>query len=157
MKMRADAYFLMAIMAMMLIAIWALVRTPSLSAKLIPLIISSAVLVLAAVALVNSVRPKRRAVTTAKQDSEDATKESMPLRGLLAAGGWIVGFFLGIYLLGLVAAIGLFVFSYMKSHHVGWLTSIILTVFILAFTYGIFQVGLRIQLYEGAILIWLGY
>jgi hypothetical protein len=158
MKIRGDTYFLMAITAMMLVALWSLFQIKQVYAKLVPLILSSAVFILAAVALVRSVLPKNGAGTAVSQDDTDEREEAgSSLRGYVAAGLWTVGFFLGIYLLGLTIAIGLFVFSYTKSHGTSWLMSIILTVLTLAFAYGIFEVGLSVRLYKGLLFIWSGY
>jgi len=158
MKMRADTFFIMAIMGTMLVAIWDLLRMEQVYAKLVPLILSSVVFVLAAVALAKSVLPKSRTGTVVFRDDTDEREEARSsLRGYMAAGLWTIGFVLGIYLLGLTVAIGLFVFSYTKSHGTGWLMSAILTVFTLGFAYGIFGLALGMGLYKGLLFIWLGY
>lgn len=158
MKMKADTYFLMVIMATMLVAIWDLLRIEQVYAKLVPLILTSVIFVLATVALVKSVLPKSRTdIAVVQGDTDEGEEARGSLRGYMAAGLWTVGFVLGIYLLGLTVAIGLFVFSYTKSHGTGWLMSAILTVFTLGFAYGIFEIGLRMRLYKGLLFIWLGY
>ena len=158
MKMRADTYFLMALMAAMLVAIWDSLRAEQVYAKLVPLMLSSVIFVLAAVALVRSFLPKSRTgIETEQGDTDEGEEAGGTPRGYMIAGLWTVGFFLGIYLLGLILAIGLFVFSYTKSHGTGWLVSVVLTVFTLGFAYGIFELALRVGLYQGLLFMWLGY
>ena len=157
MKMRGDTYFLMAITALMLVALWSLFQIKQVHAKFVPLILSSTVFILSVVALVRSILPKNGAGTAVPQDDKDEREEAgSSLRGYVAAGLWTVGFFLGVYLLGLTIAVGLFVFSYTKSHGTGWVMSVILTVLTLAFAYGIFEVGLSVRLYKGLLFVWLG-
>ena len=158
MRITADSYFLMAIIATSLVAIFSLLGMEQFYAKLVPFILSSAVFVLASVALLKNMASRGRTGLAVDQDDINGRKEAKgSLRGYVAAGLWTISFFSGIYLLGLIIAIGLFVFSYTKSHGTSWLMSIILTVSTLAFAYGIFEVGLSIPLYKGLLFIWLGY
>jgi len=71
--------------------------------------------------------------------------------------GTLPGFFLGIYLLGFLIAIPLFILSYMKWLGTGWRVAITFTLIIPAIIYSAFEVGLHIDLYRGLLLIWLGY
>ena len=55
----------------------------------------------------------------------------------------------GIYLLGFLIAVPLLVFTYMKQHGTSWLLTIIFTVIVPALVYSIFELLLRIDLYQG--------
>jgi hypothetical protein len=158
MKMKADTYSLVAIMAAMLVAMYSLFQIKQTHATLVPLIISIAVFILATVALVKSVLPENKAGTALPRvDTEEREEAGGSLRRHVVAGLWILGFFLSIYVLGLRIAIGLFVFSYMKLHGTSWWMSILLTVLTLVFAYGVFEIGLSVRLYKGLLFAYLGY
>jgi hypothetical protein len=71
---------------------------------------------------------------------------------------WILGFFVGIYLLGFPITIPLLVFTYLKIQSgEKWLLSIILTAGAWLVFYGLFVKLLVLPFPDGKIFTWLGY
>ena len=73
--------------------------------------------------------------------------ESWLRYGVLFA--WLVGLFLAVYLAGFLVAIPLFILSYMKTHGAKWHVAIIFAILVTAIVYGVFEVALKVYLYEG--------
>ena len=152
MKIKGSSYFFMVIMAFMLVAIGLSLRMEYFESKLLPLVIGGAVFVLSAIGLWREIlagKKQEAAVTegdTTKVTEEEA-KESW--RGYLLAGAWVVGFFLGIYLVGFVIAIPVFVLFYMKSHGTRWLVAITFAALTTVLIYGVFEFALGVDLYRG--------
>ena len=70
---------------------------------------------------------------------------------------WIVGFFLGIWLLGFVITIPLLVFTYLKiQSNESWITSVALTIAAWLVFYGLFVRLLTLPFPQGLVLAWLG-
>lgn len=158
MKTRGETYFLVVVAAVALVSILTLARMEQFYAKIIPLVFSSLVFIFAIVLLWETFVSSKRAGAVVTQSETDRGKEGgSNLRGYMTAWSWMVGFVLGIYLLGLVIAGGVFVFSYSKSHGTNWIISTVLTVLTFAFAYGVFEVALRMPLYKGLLLTWVGY
>ncbi len=156
MKLTASSYSLIAIMAAMLLVIILALGMPLMS-KLLPLIFSSAIFILAAIKLWHDISAGDRAEATVAKDIAGQAEESKaPLRAYLLIGAWVVGFPLAIYLLGLLIACSLLVFAYMKTHGTSWLTAIISTIVIIIIIYFGFQTALGIDLYPGLLFKWLG-
>ncbi len=109
-------------------------------AKVLPLIICSAIFVLAAVQLGKELWSK---------ETKPQAEARSGFRPLGLALGWVVGFSLGIYLLGFYIAIPLFVFFYLKMHKRGWLKGTGFAAIVTAFIYGVFEVGFKFHLYGG--------
>ena len=64
--------------------------------------------------------------------------------GNLEIWGWILGFFAAIHIVGFLAAVPLFVFSYTKSYGGGWLLSAALGAMSWGFVYFLFDVLLHV-------------
>jgi putative tricarboxylic transport membrane protein len=64
---------------------------------------------------------------------------------------WIGGFTLAIYLLGFLISVPVFIFSYLKSRHTGWVVSIIPALATTAIIYGLFEAFLLRPLWKGLI------
>ena len=126
--------------------------------KLLPIKIGSSVLVLAAIALWRETAARGKPGTTVSGEEKAREGEvGAGLRQYLLAGVWVVVFFpVAVYLVGVIVTIPLFVFSYMKSHGTGWLTTIIFTVLTPIFIYGVFAFTLKVDLYPGLHFTWLG-
>lgn len=135
-------YFLLVIMAVLLIVIVSSLRTESLYSKLLPLAIASCGLVLALVQLAKELLGKEAAAKT-------ETEGKGYWRGFFLAAAWLVGYTLFIYLLGFIIATFLFILAYMKSHAFGWFLTITVTVLTTALVYGVFILALQFHLYEG--------
>lgn len=150
MKLKGSSYFLIFIMVSMLVVIIASLRMEYYESKLLPLLISGVVFILAGMGLRNEIMAKDGQQTKAIEDETGGVVETKGgWRGNLVAGAWLVGFFLAIYLIGFVVAIPLFVLAYMKSHGTRWLVAITSAVLTTAFIYGIFEFALKVDLYRG--------
>ena len=157
MKLKGSAYSLIVIMVLMLVVIAASLRMEEFQAKMLPITYGIIGFVLAAIGLTNELTVKKRTkVTTTGDKTGEAEQAEESGRGLLMAGTWIVGLFLGLYLLGIMLALPIYFFSYMKTHGVSWLTTIVFTIVIPAFIYILFVVVLEVRLHPGLIFIWLG-
>lgn len=87
----------------------------------------------------------------------DHLPASVTLRRTLAAIAWILGFFATILLLGFPIAVPLFVFVYVKLQgREGWVLSLIVTLAVWAFFYGLFDRLLHLPFPDGWIQTWLG-
>ncbi len=117
----------------------------------LPLAISSLILILAAVELGKELmRWRERKAVTARETTKDS-KPKAENRRLGLIFGWATGFCLAIYLLGFHIAIPFFAFAYLKWRGRSWLTATVFTVALLAFTYAVFDVSLKSPLYRGLI------
>jgi hypothetical protein len=71
--------------------------------------------------------------------------------------GWIVGCALGIYLVGFLISVPLFLVGYLKKAGRGWIAGIIIAAITTTFLYAVFEVGLGIKLYRGLLPRSLGW
>lgn len=150
--MKPSSYFLIAIMVIMVVIIGLSLSMRELETKLLPLIISGIVFSLGAIQLTKEVRPKTEAGGV-----RDPAGERVDRRRFLLAVAWVFGLFFGIWLVGFLIAIPLFVASYMKLNGIRWHMAIIWAVASLVFLYGLFEFLLNVELYRGLVPIWLGY
>ena len=120
-----------------------------LEAKVLPIMVSSLVLILVIAQLVRDVHADKSAQTTKKKGLHDRVKSWQTFRKFGAAIGWIIGFLISIFLVGHMISIPVFALAYLKSRGRGWLISVIYTTIISAFVYGVFGLGLQLSFYEG--------
>ena len=110
----------------------------------LPLGISIIIFILAAVEVV---RELRRWGEKGVEKSESKIEN----RRLVLIFGWAAGFCLAIYLLGFYISIPLFAFTYLKWRRRSWLVAVVFAIALLAFSYLVFAVGLKVPLYKGLI------
>lgn len=132
-----------------------------LQARLYPYAIGIPMIILAIIQVLLDLKGVR-----AKQPSDGAPVDfqfstnvdpALARRRTLNIFAWILGFFVGIVLLGFTITIPLLVFSYLKFQSgESWLLSIILSVCALLIFYGLFVRLLTLPFPEGLILTWLG-
>lgn len=144
MKTKFGSFFLMFLILVGLVGIIQSLSFSYVQAKVLPLAMSSAVFVLSIIELVRDLR-RGKAPTGEKTGPGDG----IGLRRFGVALSWVVGFSLGVYLLGFVISIPVFVVSYLKVHRRGWLISLAFAAIILALIYGMYEVALRAPLYKG--------
>ncbi len=155
MKIRGGSYFLIVIMVIALTVIGSSLAMEYFKSKFLPLLISSIVFVLTSIALRKEISARNGPETTATEGQvSKGGKRGGVWRGYLITGAWIVGFFLTIYLLGFTIAIALFLLTYLKSHGIKWLTTIIVTVLTPALIYVTFGILLRLDLNQGLLISW---
>ena len=158
MKIKGSSYFFIVIMVIMLVIIGFSLRMEHFESKLLPLVISSAVLILSAIGLGRGILAGDKQGTTVSSGETTTGEEAgESWRSYLLAGAWVAGFFLAIYLLGFIIAIPLFILAYMKMHGTKWLVAITFAILIPLFIYGVFELALKIILYRGLLLSLLGY
>ena len=115
----------------------------------LPLGISIIIFILAAVEVVRELWRRGEAVATKAMAGDSGAKAENRRLGLIL--GWAAGFCLAIYLLGFYISIPLFAFAYLKWRRRSWLVALIFAVALLAFSYAVFAIGLKVPLYKGLI------
>jgi len=117
----------------------------------LPLAVSSLIFILAAVELGKELRHQDNKKTATEKKTGKESKDSFEIRRLGLVFGWAAGFSLAVYLVGFYIAIAVFSFTYLKWRGRSWLTATIFAIALLAFIYGVFDVGLKAPIYEGLI------
>jgi hypothetical protein len=146
MNVRPSSYFVIATLIFGIGIIIYSLTYPYLESKLLPIIIAGVLLILAAIQLGKELRADGRNGGEAAPEEE---AKSYPLVKGAPSAAWIIGFCLGLYLLGFLVAVPLFVFSYMKSRGRGWAVSVIVPVILTACIYLIFTTFLQVRLSSG--------
>ena len=138
------------IMALMLVIISSSLAMPYFESKVLPLVFSSFVFILAAAGLGQELRSGKAA---SDEDEEDKGETGKGIwLGYLVNMAWVGGFILAIYLLGFIVAVPVFVLFYMKRLGTRWLTAVIASVSTTLLIWGVFEVVLKLVLYRG--LLW---
>ena len=119
------------------------------STKLLPVVIGCIVFVLAAVELYVELVAANKTLAVTQEVPSDETRGEV--RRFFSAMGWLIGFFLGIYLLGILLAIPLFIISFLRFRRRGWLISFGLGIIVCVCIYGAFEFALNAPLYRGLI------
>ena len=127
-----------------------------LRASIIVLALGSAGLVMVAAQLILDLGRSRKPAPEAKPafeipSFEDGGAEALP-SGALEVWCWLVGLLLAVLVVGLPAALVLFVFLYMKSYGAGWLPSLGMAAAIAGFEYGVYDRIMHVYWPEA--LIW---
>jgi hypothetical protein len=117
----------------------------------LPLAISSLIFILATVEVGKELRRRDDRETAVEGKPNTESKNKIEIRRLGLVFGWAAGFSLAIYLLGFHIVVPLFAFAYLKWRRRSWLAASIFAVAMLAFTYGVFELGLKAPLYKGLI------
>ena len=156
-RLKADSYSYVGVMAIALVVIVLGLRMTYFESKLLPLLLGSAMLILAMAGLWRDIRAQGKAgAVTAKEPETDRSEQRAGVwRGYWLALSWVAGFVLTIFIFGYLIATPLYVFSYMKAHKQRWLTIIICTLATLPIIYFGFQVALNVELYPGVLFLWL--
>lgn len=159
MKMRGSALFLIGIMVLMLVVIVASLRIDAFKTRILPLIISGAVLALSALRLAMELRSRDKSgggkgvVEGTEDKSGDAEgAEKGGIRKYAFSLAWIIGFVLSVYVVGFLISMPAYVFAFTKTHGVGWRTSILVSLLTTAICYATFVLALQIELYPGLLL-----
>ena len=117
----------------------------------LPLAISGPIFILAAVEVGKELRRRDDRETAVEGKPDTESKNKIEIRRLGFVFGWAASFSLAIYLLGFHIAVPLFAFAYLKWRGRSWLIASIFAVAMLAFTYGVFELGLKAPLYKGLV------
>ena len=149
MSMKAETYFLLAILIAMLAAIAVIMNFSFWQAKLAPMTVTGIIVVLGAFQL------KKEISAAGSADPADASGERKTepnLRGYLVEGAWMVGLVAAVYLFGLLAAILFYGIAYMKAHGASLPMSVLVTALITLFSYAVFSYILEVSFYPGLII-----
>jgi hypothetical protein len=167
MRLKPKAYFAIFILLLMIAFIILSLTYVRLEIRLLPIGVSSIVIILTTLILWKEIVPKEKTprtdavATIAKKDETPRTTQEQVVQDTKIEGeaqrfglslAWIVGFFLCIYLLGFIIAIPIFIAAYLKCQRRGWITSISFAVIITFALYGVFELVLQAGLYRG--LLW---
>jgi hypothetical protein len=155
MKGKGEKNVYIVLIVAMVVVIVASLRMDQFASKLIPLTVGTLTLIMASIGLLGEIR-KRQSADAAGSElaAGDAFVEAAWARQL-ANMAWVLGFGGGIYLVGFLAAIPLFLLSYMTWLGVRWRASLITAVSTTAVSYYLFQVTMHVDFYPGLIFIWL--
>lgn len=154
MRLTADACSYIVVIVIALITIVAGLRMPYFQSKLLPLVLGGSVLVLAAAGLWRDIRSEGKTRATATE-VEKSSEQKVGGGQYLVVVVWTAGFILAIFLVGFLISMPLFIFSYMKTHRIRWLTSIACAVVATMIIYFGFQTLLGVELYPGLLFTWL--
>jgi len=152
MKIKPSTYFLIAVIAVALfLGIYSLTYS-SMKLKLLPAIISGLVFVLSVIELRKELITGQQAKGETEPEAEKTgVGASSELRGYTLGFAWILGFLLGIYFIGFLISIPLFIFSYLKLHGKNWLISVTLAAGAIVLIYLVFVVALKLNLFPGIV------
>ena len=156
MKIKPSSYFLIVLLVIAIVALVYGLTFPTMKAKLVPIVISGIILVLASVELARELMASVKSNQEIEAESEKAEAGTKgELHRYILGFGWMAALAAGIYLVGFLIAVPLFVIAYLKLNSRRWLISIGMAAAMAIFIYGIFVVVLRVDLYPG--LIFGGY
>ena len=127
---------------------------PYIQSKILPLVLSGSILILAAAGLWKDTRRKDMAAT-AVPDVEKGNELKLNWQGYLGVVGWTAGFSLSIFLLGFLVSMPVYIFLYMKTHNISWFISTLSATLATAIVFLGFQTLLRVELYPGLLFTWL--
>jgi hypothetical protein len=77
--------------------------------------------------------------------------------GYLVNLSWLAGFLVGIYGLGYILSIPVFVLAYMRWLGTRWRGAVFSSIVSTVFIYAVFEIGLELELHRGLLFVWLGY
>ena len=162
MKFKVSTYFLIFLLALASIFFSVALTWRFIEDKLLWLIISGILIIMVVAELIKDIRarPKTEAPVSTEVELEEGPVETeleketgakVERRRLITALGWLVGFFVTIYVMGYLIAIPAFAFSYVKVQGRSWLKSAVFAILLLAVLYAMFVLGLKVRLYKGLI------
>lgn len=122
-------------------------------ARLFPSLVGGILLALSVIDLVKELQARKKIKMTMDERRQVSGKGILEWRRLGLVMGWVVGASLGVYLIGFLLAIPIFVLSYLKQHGRSWSMSIGLAAGVTAMIYGMFELGLQVHLYRGLIFL----
>ena len=149
MKIKPSSYVLICLLVVLAVVIFSSLAMPYYESKLLPLIVGGITFVLSAVELWRELRAKDK-IEELKQEKE-AEIEGGSSHATIAAISWVVGTALGIYVLGFLVALALFIFAYLQQQKRRWQASILTAVITTSLVYVIFERILGFELYQGII------
>ncbi|MBI2860766.1 MAG: tripartite tricarboxylate transporter TctB family protein [Chloroflexi bacterium] len=151
-QLNGNAYFLMGLMAVMLVVIfWALFGLQYIESKILPIALGGGVIIFAAIELKRALRGGQPTSELQMEEDEGmaGVAEAGEWRRYILNGAWIAGFVIGIYLVGFYAASSLLLLLYMRWLGTKWITAILSAIAAPIIIYVAFEVLLVLELYRG--------
>ncbi len=152
MKLRASSYVLIGIMVIGLFFGSIALTYPSIRTFLFPAAIGFLVFVLAGIELIKDLR--KAAIIDQSKGQEVGSSlggENVKPIKYFAQFGWMLGLLLGIYLVGFLISVPLFILTYLKVNKRGWLASIVGAAITTLIIYLVFVVVLQVILFPGVL------
>lgn len=149
MKLKGSFWFAVFFLALGLFGIIQSLTFGYWEAMSLPLFVSIVIFILAAVEVAREWRGDKGEKAAARAAKGSETKAENRRLGLIF--GWAAGFCLAIYLLGFYISIPVFAFAYLKWRKRSWLAAVVFAIALLAFSYAVFAIGLKVTLYKGLI------
>jgi hypothetical protein len=148
------AYFLMAILIMLLVFLIYSLTYVEFRTKFMPVLVSAITLVLTVVALIQEFRGTAKKGNKQEEEGEEAKskKADVPLREYLNAFGWFSLLIVSVYLVGFFIAIPLWLFFYFWRHGHRWWSAMLQGAGATLIVYLVFVVLLQVDFHPG--LIW---
>ena len=131
---------------------------PYLQAKIVPMLVGGAILLLSVVELVKELRGSKKsapAINLVAEDEEEK-KEGISTRSFFVEGSWMIGFFFAIYLIGFIGGIGVFTTLYIGMHKARWWIAALIGFLMAVLSYVLFSYTTDTELYPGIIARYLG-
>ena len=139
-----------AIILLMVMVIGSSLALRHVQSKILPLVISGIVLILAAVALgTETCRGRLSEVTPAAEKGGEEEDFGGSWSRYWVGMGWLAGFLVAIYLVGFLIAMPLFILLSMRRLGAKWLSATLFAGLTTALMHGIFDVLLRVTLHRG--------
>jgi hypothetical protein len=150
-RITSNAYSYLVLMAIMATFLGLALAMEYTSAKMIPLIIGSLSFCIITAGAIKEIWAKPKPVITEETGLGEESAESW--RQYLVVAVWGAGFYLIIFLFGFFIAIALFILLFMKFSGTRLWVAILFALLTLACVYGLFELGLQIELYRGLLFI----
>ena len=129
--------------------------------RLIPVLIGIATIATGILVIINEVKPTLLSsfdiglveFAEAGKTEENGCHESRGTEAgkrLIAISSWLIGFFVLIFLVGFIISVGVFILVFLKIYgKFSWIISTAETMLMLGFTYAIFELLLKAELFPG--------
>ena len=118
----------------------------------LPLAVSSIIFIMAAVEVGKELLRKDKCGIAPEEKLRMEIKDRIEMQRSILVFSWISAFILFAFLFGFHIVVPIFTFAYLKWRRRSWITAMAFTIFMLAFIYGTFELGLNAPLFKGLIL-----
>ncbi len=156
MRKNPYALILAVIFVLMVIAFIVSLNFGYTQAKIGPAASSGIIAILAGVQLIREIRNPEKMAKDYSNDDDEGPRQPATFRKYVMESLWMLGFLAAIWVAGFLIALPFYSLAYMKTHGTKWKNGIIVAALLLIFVYGVFQLGLGVELYKGLILTALG-
>ena len=158
MKLSGNSKFFIIIIAITLITMVKSLTLEDFQAKFLPILLSSLIFILASIGLWRDVSARGKQPAEAI-DSEVDPRENLMVewRKYLIHSAWVLGLALGIFFLGFLITIPVFILLYMRSLGTKWHVALLVSILTPALFYILFEFVLHVELYRGLVFKWLGF